>query len=80
MTKPVPAYATRSQIKRVVDAARDAGIDVGGVEVTPEGTIRVMTVPVPAPPRDAYEEWKNSPQEVARRVKERLAKQGAGTR
>lgn len=36
-------YATKAQIERVVAAAREAGI-IGGLEVTPDGTIRIVPI------------------------------------
>lgn len=35
-------YANKAIIKRVVDAAREAGIDVAGFELHPDGTVRVF--------------------------------------
>ncbi len=37
-----PAYAGKSAIRRVVQAARESGIDVAGIEVPPDGRIRVF--------------------------------------
>lgn len=51
-------YASRAEIKRIVAAVREAGIAVEVVEVTPDGTIRVMSADAKqAPPEDAYEKW-----------------------
>lgn len=37
-----PAYPGKVAIRHAVEAARACGIDVGGVEVAPDGTIRVL--------------------------------------
>jgi hypothetical protein len=41
-TKTKPAYPGKVAIRHAVEAARALGLDVGGFEVTPEGTIRVL--------------------------------------
>ena len=35
-------YPTKALIKRAVDAAREAGLDVAGFEVSADGSIRIM--------------------------------------
>lgn len=43
-TIPPPRKLPSSpEIKRVVKAARDAGLDVAGVDALPDGTVRVFT-------------------------------------
>lgn len=42
------ARATKAAIKRAIDAWREAGLEVGGMEVTPDGLIRI-TRPVDRP-------------------------------
>ena len=37
------AYPRRAEINRAVTAARDVGIAVNGVEVAPDGTIRITS-------------------------------------
>jgi hypothetical protein len=37
------SYPSNALIKRLVAGARDAGIDVAGVEVTPEGVVRLIS-------------------------------------
>lgn len=54
------AYATRAQVKRMVDAARDAGIHVGGFECTRDGTIRVLTEISVGPTERDYDDWKQA--------------------
>lgn len=36
-----PARATRAEIRRAVEAAKDAGVEMA-VEITPDGTIRLI--------------------------------------
>lgn len=46
------AYPTQAAIGRVISAAKKLGIDVAGVEVSPDGTIRAVearAAPQPAP-------------------------------
>jgi hypothetical protein len=50
-----PRYATPAKIKRAMDAARAGGMDVAGVDLGPDGTIRIL-----APsqiPADPYTKW-----------------------
>lgn len=77
MTKPTREYATRSQIKRAIDAARDAGIEIGGVEVAPDGTIRILSLAQTQPERtSAYDQWKAREEErVLENIKRRLGSQ-----
>lgn len=61
MTAPAqkPIYPRKSQIERVVAAARACGLDVAGVEVSPSGVIRIMearAVDTPANDFDRYED------------------------
>ena len=54
-------YATTAKIKQVVGAAKEAGVKVGGVEITPEGVIRVLSERMAAQaPTDAYDDWKRA--------------------
>ena len=39
---PTTAYPGKVAIKRVIEAARTCGLDVAGVEVSPDGTIKVV--------------------------------------
>ena len=38
-----PGYPSNALIKRLVAAARNAGIDVADLEVTPDGVVRMMS-------------------------------------
>lgn len=46
--------ATQAEIKRAVEGARKAGMNIGAIEVTKDGTIRVIadTAPLPPPQRE----------------------------
>lgn len=50
-----PSYAVQKIIERAVKAAKDAGLDVGGVEVLPDGTVRVLTKD--SAKTDAFADW-----------------------
>lgn len=53
-------YATQVAIRRAMNAARQAGLDVAGIEVSPDGTIRVFDVrAAKQDPPDLYEQWKD---------------------
>ncbi|HEY1605581.1 MAG TPA: hypothetical protein VGF77_08270 [Allosphingosinicella sp.] len=48
---PRPAYARSPEIKRLMKAARDSGLDPAGFEALPDGTVRVLearAIPKPA--------------------------------
>jgi hypothetical protein len=50
-------YATKAAVGRAVAAARACGILPGGVELRPDGTIRIL--PPDAKPADAYTTWEH---------------------
>lgn len=50
-------YPRRSTIERTIAAAKAAGIKVGGFEVDPDGTIRILSERASAAPDDAYGRW-----------------------
>lgn len=54
------AYPRRSVIERAIAAAKAGGIKVGGFEVDPDGTIRILSERSSAAPtpEDAYARWK----------------------
>lgn len=55
-------YATKAKVKSFVETARELGIKVGGFEVTPDGTIRILTEQVAAKDDSAdsaYDKWFN---------------------
>lgn len=52
-----PRHARSPQIKRLIKAARDAGLDVAGFDALPDGTIRVFEArALPAPPGSLFDE------------------------
>ncbi|MBW6531891.1 hypothetical protein KZ820_14205 [Sphingomonas sp. RRHST34] len=52
------AYPRRSMIERAIAAAKASGIKVGGFEVDPDGTIRILSERNSAGGEDAYARWK----------------------
>jgi len=55
-----PSPATVEKVgRRLLELAKEAGIKVGGVECTRDGTIRVVEAPSRAP-ASAYDDWKKA--------------------
>ena len=52
------SYPRQSEILRAMDVARKGGIDVGGVEIKPDGTIRVFDARTA--PKDEFERWESA--------------------
>jgi len=53
----VRAYPGKVAIRHVVEAARSLGLDVGGIEVSPDGTIRVIDArTLPAKPQSLFDQ------------------------
>ena len=50
-------YPNKQTLKRLVDNARAAGIDVAGVEMAPDGTVRLL--PPQATPASDFDRWKD---------------------
>lgn len=50
-------YVSKAQLKRLVDSARAAGIDFAGVEMAPDGTVRLL--PPAASPANDFDRWKD---------------------
>lgn len=50
-------YPNKQTLKRLVDNARAAGIDVAGVEMAPDGTVRLL--PPLADPASDFDRWKD---------------------
>ena len=49
-------YPGKVAIRHAVEAAQACGLDVAGVEVSPNGTIRIMDArAMPKPPADEFE-------------------------
>ena len=57
-------YPTSAKIRQLVDAVKEAGLKVGAVEFSPDGTVRFMSDKVvqatPASSGSAYDDWKNA--------------------
>ena len=52
-----PRYAGKVAVRRAVEAARGAGIDVGGVDLLPDGAIRILEARMTADqPQDLFSE------------------------
>lgn len=51
-------YASKVAIRRAIEAAQEAGIEVGGIEVSPDGRIKVLAKG--PTPENAYDRWKAS--------------------
>jgi hypothetical protein len=52
------AYPRKVEIARVMAAARAGGLDVAGIEVSPDGTIRILRADaVPQAKNDLFAEW-----------------------
>jgi hypothetical protein len=52
------AYPRRSVIERAIAAAKASGIKVGGFEVDPDGTVRILSERAAPATDDAYGRWK----------------------
>ena len=55
--KPRPNYPGKVAIRQAVERARAVGLDVGGFDLLPDGTIRVLDVRVFAAPKDEFARW-----------------------
>ena len=49
-------YATKAAIKRATEAARACGMNPGGFELAPDGTIRILPT---LKTGDAWAEWES---------------------
>ena len=55
-------YPGAVAIKRAVAAAKAAGLNVGGLEICPDGVIRILDkADTPAQPADEWEQWFKKP-------------------
>lgn len=53
-------YASQREISRIITAAKKSGIAVSGLEVSPEGIIRLFDASTsPAPQRGDFERWQD---------------------
>lgn len=54
-----PAYPGKVAIRHAIEAARAGGLDVAGVEVAPDGTIRILEArAMPTEPTSLFDELK----------------------
>lgn len=51
-------HAKQHLIARAIRAARDAGLEIGAVDVRPDGSIRILTPDQIKSSADPYEDWK----------------------
>lgn len=55
-------YATKAKVRCYIEAARELGVRVGGFEVTPDGTIRILAEQAVkanlGSGANAYDDWK----------------------
>lgn len=63
MTGEPDKYALKRAITRAIEAMKDAGLEVGGVEIAPGGVIRVLTAG--AAKVDPYADWSNRRKQAA---------------
>ena len=56
LAKEDRGYARAVEVRRAVKTARDCGIDVGSVDLMPDGTIRVSRE-VPNRPSTEFDRW-----------------------
>lgn len=49
-------------VARALKAVRAAHVPISGVEIAPDGTIRVLTSPGPEGPSSPFDAWKNKQQ------------------
>ena len=61
-------YASGALVKRAVDAAKEAGLCITGLELLSDGTLRILTHETRSPAPNAYDLWKA--QENAKKAKE----------
>jgi hypothetical protein len=50
-------YPRKAEIARAVEAAKACGIDVGGIEISPDGWIRVLGVGRLSGTHGEYDKW-----------------------
>jgi len=55
--RPKAGYPGKVAIRHVVEAAKSLGIDVAGIEVTPDGTIRVLESRAMPKKDDLFDQW-----------------------
>lgn len=53
------AYARKAEIARAIEAAQACGIDVGGVELSPNGAIRLIDRSAIPQPQNDFDRWED---------------------
>lgn len=53
-----PAAFRQADVVRAVKAARAAQMPVSGIEIAPDGTIRILTAALPAAELSPFDSWK----------------------
>lgn len=61
MTAPARlSYPGKVALRRAIDAAKACGVDVGAIEVSPDGAIRIIDArAVPKAPVDEFARWED---------------------
>ncbi|WP_232494952.1 hypothetical protein [Novosphingobium kaempferiae] len=53
-----PHYPSKAKLQAYVEQARQLGLDVAAFEVSPDGTIRILSsAAFPSKPKDEFEAW-----------------------
>lgn len=58
MRQPRARYATKAVIARLVDSARAAGLDASAIEVSPDGTVRLLPAAAVTPATE-WDRWQD---------------------
>ncbi len=53
-----PSAFRQADVVRAVKAVRAAAVPVSGVEIAPDGTIRILTAALPEAPSSPFDSWK----------------------
>ncbi|QSR15650.1 hypothetical protein CA833_00250 [Novosphingobium sp. KA1] len=54
-----PSAFRQTDVVRAVKAARSADMTVSGVEIAPDGTIRILTTALPEAPASPFDKWRS---------------------
>ena len=64
MSPHKPAYASKAKVRSAAETLNElrvAGLDVAAIEVSPDGTIKILSsAAFPVAPRDEFEAWEQS--------------------
>ena len=53
-------YARRAEITRAIEAAKACGIEVSGIEVSPDGSIKVLSGAAAAASQSEFDQWEQA--------------------